>query len=303
MERSEIKTETVPTFVISDEQAEALQRCSWTTLDDSHVVLPFYEFSIRVEPRARIVMPRLMAPETAAGFEKMLNEPGPHFVRARHAGFTIEKQRERMAETLRIARLDVRADQTNERVFSVVEFLSQSDNVLSGTYSVSLCNTETCCSRWYRDAGENVVVPDGRTTWGSFLEPEGASDDALAVRFAISFLLMLNNRSTRAVYEAPPTRQQRRHAFKTGIRVEQRIGVYIARERVERAVRDSLRGIGTYARAAHSVRAHLRHLSSGHLTKVRAHARGGKPTAIPIYDAKALEPIGEGLVGLGGPSG
>jgi hypothetical protein len=44
-----------PRFVLSPEQAEALQRCTWTELEDSNVVFPFASFTIQFEPAAKVV--------------------------------------------------------------------------------------------------------------------------------------------------------------------------------------------------------------------------------------------------------
>lgn len=126
--------------------------------------------------------------------------------------------------------------------------------------------------------------------YGEFLTPgkRVVLGENYVSKDVLAFILALDN-SRAAITERPYSRQERRHeGLLNPIVYSYTVRIRAAGERLD-AGEHTVAKMEHRSPILHAVRSHLRHLSSGKVTKVRAHARGKgsmlqvKDYAIPSY--------------------
>lgn len=115
--------------------------------------------------------------------------------------------------------------------------------------------------------------------WDWPVHSQGKNTSALIILRRL--LAALNDRSTRYQEQVPLNRQQRRAE---GVAKEHRSYLVVRPRDEGYATATKSTEILKRLKALHTVRGHMRHLSSGHIVPVRAHTRGSIGTAVQAKD-------------------
>lgn len=178
---------------------------------------------------------------------------------------------ERIARRMGVA--DVKIKQETRKGIDRTVFYLDGDRVrYAGKISTDLGTTMR-----YDDGGGVDPGSIGGFDWP--IHSQGKNTSALIIlRRLLSFL---NDRSTRYQEQPPVNRQQRRAE---GLPKEHR--TYLVVRPRDEAYKIATRSgeIMKRLRALHTVRGHMRHLSSGRIVPVRAHTRGKLGTAVQAKD-------------------